>query len=249
MTKMSKVKINARRKEQSTERKVKSAQRQLSHVQMEAQIAALEAQIALLKGEGIGKFSQGNREEVKTESLSPLEKSPLEKSPSPPISLSFQPFLERLETLRLKRRFCRRVNIVERHTLGLGDAFGRLKFRRKTFRSVRQERGFSVDVSPAGFDARLFPMQNVAQGRDAPHTERRGMFEQDRLHPFDLLAATEHRQLDARSLLFHLNRRRIDVERLGLPKFFDAIPDQFAAHIVEIRFQHPDDFVVIVFRA
>ena len=84
MTKMSKTKINARRKEQSAERKVKSAQRQLSHAQMEAQIAALEAKIALLTEEGIGKFSQGkfsqgNREEVKTESLAPLEKSPILK--------------------------------------------------------------------------------------------------------------------------------------------------------------------------
>jgi len=51
MTKISKTKINARRKEQSAERKVKSAQRQLSHAQLETQIAELEAQIALLKGE------------------------------------------------------------------------------------------------------------------------------------------------------------------------------------------------------
>ena len=54
MTKMSKVKINARRKEQSAERKVKSAQRQLSHALMEAQIAALEAQIASLEAKIAG---------------------------------------------------------------------------------------------------------------------------------------------------------------------------------------------------
>jgi len=78
MTKMTKIKINARRKEQSAERKVKNAQRQLTNAQLESQVAALEEQIALLQGE-IGKFSQGNREDVKTESL--LEKSPLEKSP------------------------------------------------------------------------------------------------------------------------------------------------------------------------
>ena len=81
-------------------RAVKKAERKLSYSQLEAQIALLEEQIALLKGEGagdfpkgIGKFSQGdrekgsiagrtgtpgskaagsgNREDVKTETLSP----------------------------------------------------------------------------------------------------------------------------------------------------------------------------------
>jgi len=81
MTKMSKIKIHARRTSKAASGAVKNALRRLSHAQLEAQVAELEEQIALLKEEGIGKFSQGNREEVKTESLSPLEKSPLEKGP------------------------------------------------------------------------------------------------------------------------------------------------------------------------
>ena len=52
MTKRSKIKINARRKEQSAERKVKRVQRRLSQALMEAQIASLEARIALLEEEG-----------------------------------------------------------------------------------------------------------------------------------------------------------------------------------------------------
>ena len=51
MTKRSKIKINARRKEQSAKRKVKSVQHRLSHALMEAQIASLEARIALLEEE------------------------------------------------------------------------------------------------------------------------------------------------------------------------------------------------------
>ena len=97
MTKMSKVKINARRKEQSAERKVKSAQRQLSHAQMEAQIAALEAKIALLTGEGPVASGQGPvASETTHDSPQASSLKPLEKTPAPPIFRSFQPFLERL---------------------------------------------------------------------------------------------------------------------------------------------------------
>ena len=61
MTKMSKIKINARRKTQSAERKVKSTQRQLSHVQMEAQIAQLQEQITLMQeASGLGSGEKDN---------------------------------------------------------------------------------------------------------------------------------------------------------------------------------------------
>jgi len=85
MTKRSKIKINARRKEQSAERKVKRVQRRLSQAQMEAQIASLEARIALLEEEGIflkgtGKRDEeGNREKGignRDEGNSPLENFP-----------------------------------------------------------------------------------------------------------------------------------------------------------------------------
>jgi len=79
MTKMSKIKIDARRSVKSAKRIVKNTQRKLSNAQlaeqnaqlaeqnvhMEAQMAFLEEQIALLKGEGRGtrKEGRGTREE------------------------------------------------------------------------------------------------------------------------------------------------------------------------------------------
>ena len=66
MTKMTKIKINARRKVQSAERKWKRAQHQLTHAQLESQLAEVQEQIALLQEECRGKSeeSRGKRVEL-----------------------------------------------------------------------------------------------------------------------------------------------------------------------------------------
>jgi len=84
MTKMSKIKIEARRRAQSANRKVRNSERKLSGARVDAQLAAIEELIASLqarsaalkegdRGKGIGKREEeGKREDVKTETLSPV---------------------------------------------------------------------------------------------------------------------------------------------------------------------------------
>jgi hypothetical protein len=129
------------------------------------------------------------------------------------------------------------VNVLQRQVVCLGNFHAGIVFGSEYRWFVRPPAEFSLDRTKIGFDRIHHSLTNGSFDKLAADPKRVRFVKQDRFQDVNVFRLAKDTQDDSRPILFHLDRRRVNVQRSGSHQRSSRVTDHFARNVIQICFQ------------